>query len=69
MRSKFFSQFINRSLIELGIDDYKEAKTSNHAIRKAAAIKEIERTGDKAATSKFLCHNRINIVDTYTHSK
>lgn len=69
MRSKSFSQFINRSLIELGIDDYKEAKTSNHSIRKNAAIKEYERTGDKETTSKFLGHNRTNIVDTYTHSK
>lgn len=69
MRSKSLSQFITRSLIELEIDDYKEAKTSNHAIRKAAAIKEYERTGDKEATSKFLGHNRTNIVDTYTHSK
>lgn len=69
MRSKSFSQFINRSLIDLGIDDYKNAKTSNHSIRKSAAINEYERTGDKEATSKFLGHNRTNIVDTYTHSK
>lgn len=69
MRSKSFSQFINRSLSNSKIDDYKNAKTSNHAIRKTAAIKEYERTGDKEATSKFLGHNRTNIVDTYTHSK
>lgn len=69
MRSKSFSQFINRSLIDLGIDDYKNAKTSNHSIRKSAAINEYERTGDKEATSKFLGHNRTNIVDTYTHSR
>lgn len=69
MRSKSFSQFINRSLLQIDIDDYKEAKTSNHALRKAAAIKEYERTGNKEATSKFLGHNRTNIVDTYTHSK
>ena len=69
MRSKSFSQFINRSLIELEIYDYKEAKTSNHALRKAAAIKEYERVGNKEEVSRFLGHNRTNIVDTYTHSK
>lgn len=69
IRSKSFSQFINRSLIDLVIDDYKNAKTSNHSIRKNAAIKELERTGDKKFTSKFLGHNRTNIVNTYTHSK
>lgn len=66
MRSKSFSQFINRSLVQLEIDDYKTAKTSNHALRKTAAIKEYKRNGDKEATSEILGHN---IVDTYTNSK
>ena len=69
MRSKSFSQFINRGLLQINIYDYKDAKTSNHSLRKAAAIKEFNRTGDKEGTSKFLGHNRTNIVDTYTHSK
>ena len=64
-----FSQFINRGLLQINIYDYKDAKTSNHSLRKAAAIKEFNRTGDKEGTSKFLGHNRTNIVDTYTHSK
>lgn len=69
MRSKSFSQFINRSLVQLEIYDYKTDKTSNHALRKTAAEKEYERNRDKETTSKFLGHNRTNIVDTYTHSK
>lgn len=69
MRSKSFSQFISRSLVDLDIKEYKEAKTSNHALRKAAAIKEYETTRDKESTSKFLGHNRINIINTYIRSK
>lgn len=74
-----FNSFITDSLETLGIEDYKKAKTSNHAIRKKVAIgvmqdnlnKGLSEQDAKDATSKFLGHNkkRNAVVDAYIKAK
>lgn len=70
LRPDSLNEYIRYSLKRLGRgEEYKEAKTGNHSIRKRAAKKELERTGDKVKTGEFLGHNQGRIVDTYCNPK
>ena len=70
IREDSFNDFIQYSLKRIGKEQvYQEAKTGNHAIRKAAAKKELARTGDKIKTGEFLGHNDGRLVDTYCNVK
>lgn len=78
IRADTYNKFISKALADLGITEYKEAKTGNHSIRKKVAIEETQKAIDSGLseeealkeTAKFLGHNRTSVVKSaYTSAE